>query len=183
MRGSRLDYCYVLEEGECCFDEECSQVLISNETCLVPVCIQGICVEIPDNDRCDKDTCCCEDKGICSAECCPPECKSDKECPKDECCCKDGTCSSDCCASLLRDRQGLRRRNLLLRGGTCSQRMLPGTANHDRRGTVGQLPNTGAGPDEDAASWIAGAALAAGAAALLGSKLRPETTPAEEPES
>ena len=89
--------------AECCFDEECSQVLISNETCLIPVCIQGICVEIPDNDRCDKGTCCCEDKGICSAECCPPECNErTRNAPKDECCCMDGTCSSDCCPALCK---------------------------------------------------------------------------------
>ena len=49
-----LHYCYVLEEGECCFDDECGGVQILNETCLVPACVRGLCVEFPDDDRCGK---------------------------------------------------------------------------------------------------------------------------------
>ena len=56
-------------EGECCFDEECAEVIISEGTCLVPICSGGICGFIRDHELCDKDACCCEN-GSCSHECC-----------------------------------------------------------------------------------------------------------------
>ncbi|MEZ4499151.1 MAG: hypothetical protein R2839_03600 [Thermomicrobiales bacterium] len=107
----------------------------------IECCIDDILTGGNPNDRCpDKCTCF---EGLCVDEYqnhCAV-CHSDKECGKDECCCKDGTCSSKCCA-----------------------------ADTTTPVPIDTLPNTGSGPESGMSDWIAGAALAAGAAALISAK-------------
>jgi hypothetical protein len=202
------DFCYDPNEGECCTVEDCLQVMVSNETCLEVACVEALCVWTPDNANCDEGTCCCEQEGICSADCCPPVCKDDKDCDKDECCCKDGTCSHDCCPPVCKDDHDCGKDECCCKDGSCSSKCCgvppcksdadcpqgaccckDGTCSigccdkpDDDTPEIDTLPNTGTGPGEDAAGWIAGAALAAGAAALLSVKTRQEPDPDGESE-
>jgi hypothetical protein len=152
----------VCRELECCIDD----ILIGldpNARCPGDcTCFEGLCVDKDQNHcrvcvqdkECPEGECCCRN-GICSHHCCgEPGCKSDSDCAKDTCCCSNGSCSEHCC-----DKPD------------------------DDTPEVDALPNTGTGPGEDATSWIAGAALAAGAAALLGSKVRKDADSATEPEA
>jgi len=303
-----LDYCYNLDEGACCFDEECEAVTVSEGTCLTGGCFDGICGFVRDNERCDKDECCCEN-GACSHDCCEdcrefgeecglivngtfiasdspqldccdglvccevgndhvcaeccgdwecpkgsiccagvcreiecciddiltggdpnarcPEgcgcfeglcvdddqrrcrhCTLDKDCPDGDCCCRNGICSHHCCDDFCKHDKDCGHGKCCCHDGTCSEKCCGGLgckSDHDcakdtcccKHGgcshdccnkpdddtpQIDFLPNTGTGSGEDATSWIAGAALLGGAAALLGSKIKQGTTPAEEPE-
>ena len=93
---------------------------------------------------CENDDCCCDD-GSCSADCCeePDDvCTADSDCSGTTCCCSNGSCSADCCAVSATDDP------------------------------VVKLPDTGAGGDSDSQTWLTGAVLLGGAAAILGAKLK-----------
>jgi hypothetical protein len=178
----------VCREIECCIDD----ILIGldpNDRCPEGCgCFEGLCVDkdqqhcvrCDDDKDCGDDTCCCHD-GSCSSDCCRV-CKQDHECPEDECCCRNGACSHHCCGEPgCKDDHDCAKGACCCGNGSCSHHCCDKP--DDDTPEVDVLPNTGTGPDGDAAGWIAGAALAAGAAALLGSKIKQDSTPAEESDS
>ncbi|MGD9710937.1 MAG: hypothetical protein AB7V46_02575 [Thermomicrobiales bacterium] len=152
-------YC---REIECCIDDILSGGNPNDRCPDKCTCFEGLCVDKDQNHcrvcvtdkECPDGECCCRN-GICSEHCCKePGCRTDKDCAEGTCCCKNGSCSKHCCD-------------------------IPG----DDTPEIEELPNTGTGPDEGTTSWIAGAALAAGAAALGSRLIRDAAKPVEKPES
>lgn len=158
----------------CCENGSCSEDCCdTNSSCeddkdcpKESICCAGNCREIEcciddyphknPNDRCpDKCTCF---EGQCvdhNQEHCAV-CHHDKECGNGDCCCKNGTCSHKC----------------------CDKPEKPGVTTPV---PIDTLPNTGAGPAEGQTPWIAGAAMTASAAALLGTKIvRESVAPSED---
>ncbi|MCC6943834.1 MAG: hypothetical protein IT335_04605 [Thermomicrobiales bacterium] len=153
----------VCPEGQCCCDNgSCHENCCEPSSCeddhdcrKGSICCAGYCREIEcciddvltggdPNDRCPGKCTCFE--GLCvdwNQEHCAV-CRKDKDCGKGECCCKDGSCSHKCCGW----------------PGRPSKTTSPPVQ-------IDTLPNTGSGPGQVSAPLIAGAALAAGAAALL----------------
>jgi hypothetical protein len=157
-----------LDDSVCPDDQCCCDNGSCHENCCEPssceddhdcrkgsICCAGYCREIEcciddvltggdPNDRCPGKCTCFE--GLCvdkhQNHC--DVCHSDKECGKGECCCKDGSCSHKCCGW----------------SGRPSKTTSPPVQ-------IDTLPNTGSGPGQVSTPLIAGAALAAGAAALL----------------
>ncbi len=252
--GSGQDYCYGtadIAEFECCSDEDCI-VSAAEESCFVPLCMNGMCQIGIDDSACGYGECCCDD-GSCSGDCCDVpscdddydcpgdsiccagfcreiecciddiltggnpndrcpgkctcseglcvdehqnhcrHCTTDKECPNGECCCRNGACSEKCCHDgACKHDHDCPKGECCCKDGACSDKCCdhkpdkprPDKPDKPSTGTADTLPSTGSGPESGTSSWVSGAALAAGAAALFGAKkLQESTTPAEEERS
>lgn len=142
--------------NQCEVDEDCLQAVLAQG--LAPICCGGACVAgieccIEDENPNDR----CAEGEICFEGQCVFVCKGDADCEAGTCCCPDGSCAASCCA-----------------GETP-------TDTDDGPDDVSTLPSTGVA-DGDTGNALLGAALAAGAAALLaGQRLRgPAGESAEE---
>ncbi len=171
----------------CCEDSDCgAEEYCDSGTCM-PYCEPG---EIRCGvDNCCSDADCCCDDGSCSAACCESTCTSDYDCGKDGCCCKNGSCSSDCCeATICASDKECGQGSCCCNDGTCSGSCCPPKPDgpDEVGGTAAtvQLPNTGSGENGgNESNVVAAAIVAAGAAAIIGTKLKSDSTGADQPDT